>query len=391
MQRSVTLIAGLAFLALTGTFMSQAPQAEASRPLLPILAPKPAPPPVVPPVQPPLSVDPAGPVRGTMILVYGSGWRGHSGDAARQLLTERGDVFLARGWRVVSIDYEEGTAGLQSVLDAAGGELARGSGNGPVCVYGESSGAHLALMAATRLSAIDCVIGVGTPTDLQLYVDEAAGTSDGRVTLVSGQITRLFGTTAATTAPWDLVSLAPAMHADVLLVHEDDDVMVSLGHSQRFKAARPTTQLIELPAGDKGDPVMRFAHGTTSTAGRAYFGSAAGAFADRAIANERAERTARTSGCSNVSRPVSEIGANGLRGTLGCMARKFARTLPAGSQRWRKTSVVLHGKVDAARLWARLTTSKSGRLALVASGRRRAKITVKPGDPSRVILRALAR
>jgi acetyl esterase/lipase len=325
-----------------------------------------------------------------MIIVYGSGWSGHSGAAARQLLTERGDVFLSRGWRVVSIDYEAGPAGLQDVLDAAGSELARGSGNGPVCIYGESSGAHLALMAAASLGAIDCVIGVGTPTDLQLYVDEAAGTSDGRVTLVAQQITRLFGTTPATTAPWNLVSLAPAIHADVLLVHEADDVMVSLGHSQRFKAARPTTQLIELPAGDESDPTTRFAHGTTSTAGRAYFTLTAAAFADRAIANQSAERSAQTSGCSNASRPVREIGAGGLRSTLGCMARKFSRSLPASPRRWRQTSVNLHGKVDAARLWARLAASTGGRLALVASGKRRAKITVKPGDRSRVTLRALA-
>ena len=62
-----------------------------------------------------------------------------------------------------------GQAGLQDVLDAAGSELARIGDNGPVCIYGESAGAHLALVAAERLRAIDCVIGLGTPTDLPLY------------------------------------------------------------------------------------------------------------------------------------------------------------------------------------------------------------------------------
>lgn len=84
-------------------------------------------------------------------MVYGSGWSGHNRQAQDELLKSPGSLFLARGWRVVSIDYNEGAAGLQDVLNATGAELARTSGDGPVCIYGESSGAHLALVAASRL------------------------------------------------------------------------------------------------------------------------------------------------------------------------------------------------------------------------------------------------
>lgn len=91
-------------------------------------------------------------------------------------------------------------------------------------------------MAAARLRAIDCVIGLGAPTDLHRYTVEAALSSDGRVRLVSAQIMRLFGTSAETTAPWNLVALAPSIHADVMLLHEADDELVPASHRS---ASRP--------------------------------------------------------------------------------------------------------------------------------------------------------
>ena len=163
----LVFIALLALAGLFGTHPAQAAAAPVSRSSL--LKPKPKPVPVIAPVAEPISADPAGPARGTMILVHAGGWAGHDAHAQKLLMDRPGDLLLARGWRVVSIDYEEGTAGLQDVLNAAGNELARKSTDGPVCIYGESSGAHLALVAAQRLRAIDCVIGLGTPTDLPLY------------------------------------------------------------------------------------------------------------------------------------------------------------------------------------------------------------------------------
>lgn len=392
MSRSLprpTAVALLTLLALVGALALHAAQAHAALPFrLPTLKPKAPPTPVVQPVQAPLSADPAGPARGTMILVHAGGWAGHDGYAQSELLKNPGDLFLARGWRVVSIDYEEGTGGLQDVLNAAGAELARNSSAGPLCVYGESSGAHLALMAAAKLRAIDCVIGVGTPTDLHQYTVEASVSADDRVKLVSGQIMRLFGTTPETTAAWNLVALAPSIHADVLLVHEVDDELVTASHAQRFQAARPTTQLIELAPGDKNDPSTDFMHGTVSDIGRGQYMSGIGAFADRAVGARAAERVASSKGCSQVARSVAEIGAKGLFSALRCLARKDARALPSSSGRWRETSVKLRGEVNAARVWRFLRSTKSGQRALAATARRRAKVTVRTGDRSRVTLRA---
>ena len=382
-------VALLVLLTLCALFALQAAQAHAALPFkLPTLKPKAPPTPVVQPVQAPVSADPAGPARGTMILVHAGGWAGHDGYAQNELLKDPGDLFLARGWRVVSIDYEEGAGGLQDLLNTAGAELARRTSDGPLCIYGESSGAHLAIMAASRLRAIDCVIGVGTPTDLHQYTVEASASTDDRVKLVSGQIMRLFGGTPETTAAWNLVSLAPSIHADVMLVHETDDGLVTASHGQRFQAARPTTQLVELAPGDPGNPANDFMHGTVSDVGRGQYMSGIGSFADRAVAARAAERDAARTGCEQVSRSVSEIGPKGLQEALRCLARSAARTLPSDSGGWRETSVKLRGEVNAARVWSYLRSTRNGQRALAAAAKRRAKVIVRTGDRSRVTLRA---
>jgi hypothetical protein len=391
MPRSLARIATVVSVAAVGLFGVHAPRADAALPFrLPsILQPKPKPVPVIPPVAEPISADPAGGfARGTVILVHAGGWAGHDGNAQDQLMTSPGNLFLQRGWRVVSIDYDDGVDGLQDVLDTAGAELARGTGDGPLCIYGESSGAHLALVAAARLRAVDCVIGLGTPTDLALYEAEGSASADARVRQVAGQITKFFGTTMEQTAPWNLVSLAPSIHADVLLIHEADDSVVPPIHALRFQVARPTTQVVALEPGDPDDSSTDFMHGTVSAIGRAHYESAIGAIADRAVAARDAERNAARTGCSLVNRSLGEIGLPGLQVGLRCLARKDAEALRAGTGGWQQTSVKMRGEVNAARIWGYLRGTKSGRRALAAAAKRRAKVLVQTGDRSRVTLRA---
>ena len=373
----------IALLALAGLFGSHPAQAAAAPfSLGSLLKPKPVAP-VIAPVAEPISADPAGPARGTMILVHAGGWAGHDAHAQKLLMDRPGDLLLARGWRVVSIDYEEGTAGLQDVLNAAGNELARKSTDGPVCIYGESSGAHLALVAAQRLRAIDCVVGLGTPTDFPLYEAEATASLDERLKLVLSQIKRFFGDTVDSLAQWNPLSLAPAIRSDVLLVHEADDQVVSGEHDARFRAARPTTQTVTLEAGGS-----QFVHGTVSDAGRAMYESSIGAFADRAVDAHRAERSGARTGCSGTARSLDEVGIPGLVSRLRCLARKDDTARRASSRAWQRTDVKLRGEVNAARIWASLRETVSGRRALAAAAKRRAKVTVRPGDRSRVVLRA---
>lgn len=390
MTRSPARLLRLAFVALLAlaALLGSHPAQAAAEPLdlSQLLQPDPAA--VIPPVAEPMTADPAGRARGTMILVHAGGWAGHDAHAQRLLMERPGQLLLASGWRVVSLDYEEGTAGLQDVLDAAGKELQRNSTDGPICIYGESAGAHLALVAAKRLRSIDCVIGLGAPTDLSLYESEAAASPDLRLKLVASQIDRFFGSTSAQRAPWNLVSLAPSIHADVLLMREADDDVVSAQHDAGFRAARPTTQLVDLQAGNRGDPGAQFVHGTVSDAGRGRYVSTIRAFAGRAAAAHRAERRAARTKCTGVARTVAEIGLERVRSTLRCLARKDRAARRAGSRNWRRSSVRLHGEVNAARIWSALRRTQSGRRALSAAGKRRAKVTIRTGAPSRVVLRA---
>jgi hypothetical protein len=48
----------------------------------------------------------------------------------------------------------------------------------------------------------------------------------------------------------------------------------------------------------------------------------------------------------------------------------------------------MRGEVNAARIWRSLRATRSGRRALAATAKRRAKVTVSTGARSRVILRA---
>ncbi|MDP2712192.1 MAG: alpha/beta hydrolase [Solirubrobacteraceae bacterium] len=371
-------------LVLVGMFIVRAPQASALD--LPLLKPRPAPAPAVAPVHKPISSDPGGPARGTVIMVHAGGWAGHDAHAQGLLLDSPGDIFRARGWRVVSIDYHEGTAGLQDVLDAVGAELARRTGNGPLCLYGESSGAHLALVAAARMRSINCVIGLGTPTDLPSYQAEAVVAGDDRIRVVAYQMARFFGNTPETMAPWNLVALAPRIQADVLLLQESDDQIVSAQHRERFRAVRPTTQVVELEAGDTA-----FMHGTVSAAGRSRYAAAIGSFADRVVAARNAERSAARTGCSKVGRSVREIDRPELFGALRCLARKDGTARREGNGSWSRTSVRMYGEVNAARLWSQLRRTVSGRRALVAADKRRAQLTLHASERSQIILRALKR
>jgi acetyl esterase/lipase len=389
MSRSLARATAIVLLAAGAALAAQVTPAFAS--LSSLLAPPPPPVNVIPPVQPPVAADPVGPPVGTMLIVHGGGWTGHDGDVQRHLLTARGDLFLARGWRVVSIDYNEGPQGIQDVMDAAGAELSRGTSSGPLCIYGESSGGHIALMAAARMRSIDCVIAVGTPTDLKLYADEEAGNADPRVGLVTSQIARLFGTTDDALAPFNLVTLAPQIRADVLLVREADDALVMADQAQRFIDARPTTQFLQLEPGDPSNPQAAFLHGTTTDAGRVLYASTAGAFVDRAVENHRAEAAARAAGCSKVTRTVRDAGEGVLQGALRCLARKQSGSLPSNVGGWRQTSLRLRGDVNAARLWAQLDESRSGRLALAATARARTRVIAQIGDRTRVLVQALGR
>ena len=268
MSAARAIVAALACAALAGCGAQEEPQ------------PPPAGPPAVA-----ATADPEGPARATMIMVHAGGWAGHDARAQQILMRSPGALLRHRGWRVVSIDYEEGTAGLDDVLHTIASEIARKTSNGPLCLYGESSGAHLALVAAARRGKeIDCVIGLGTPADLKLF-EATAKARDQRI--VAAQMRKFFGTTATELAPWDPVTLAPQIDADVLLMREGDDELVPAIQSAHFAAAHPSTKVVTLDPGDPADASTHFVHGTISAQGREEYNAAIASFAARARRQHR--------------------------------------------------------------------------------------------------------
>ncbi|MDQ3850387.1 MAG: hypothetical protein M3296_07220, partial [Actinomycetota bacterium] len=271
----------------------------------------PAPAPVVTSVSPPV-VASAASVRGTMIMLHGGGWTGPDRYAQENLVEQPGRLLVEHGWRVVSVDYHAGQSGLQDVLDAAGAELAGPSGR-LLCLYGESSGAHLALVAAARLRAVDCVAAVGVPTDLEAYRSEVGASGDFDRRRVADLLDETFGSTPDERAPWEPVRIAGDIDADLLLMHQSDDHLVLEDQVQRLLAVRPTTEAVELEGGDPATPGDPWLHGTLSGVGRAHYVGAIGDFVDRVAADYRTARAAARLRCAGVNRRLARTGLAPLR------------------------------------------------------------------------------
>lgn len=327
---------------------------------------------------------PSSAVRGTMLMVHGGGWQGPGPVSQKAVMALSGDTLSQRGWRVVSIDYHAGAAGLQDVLDAAGSELAQPTGD-PLCIYGESGGAQLALVAASLLPEIDCVIGFAPPAAFEAYLTEVRASRDPERQLVADQIAAVWGPTPAARAPYDPIKVARSISADVLLMRAADDPLIPAAQIDHFVAARPTTQRLELESAST--TAHSEYHGTLSDNGRNQYRAALGSIVDRAAAAHDAERSAERTGCKDVTGSVTQVGVARVQSALRCLARADKLARNAGAARAMTTSRRIRGEVDAARAWHLLRTSVRGRRALAALTTGHATTTIRIGDPTRVTLR----
>lgn len=214
-----------------------------------------------------------------MILVHGGAWRGPDSREQARLLREPGDLLLRRRWRVVSVDYRRGAQGLRDVV-AAIERLGPRRGGAPLCLYGESAGGQLALVAAARRPSVDCVIAAGAPTDFQAYFASAATAAEPLQRQVADLIRRIFGTTPEATAPWEPVRLARRIEADVLLLRAANDPLIPLDQMKRFRSVRPATRFVEL----EGGGAHPWVHASLSARGERVLRSTVAAFVDRAAA-----------------------------------------------------------------------------------------------------------
>jgi acetyl esterase/lipase len=114
----------------------------------------------------PLLLD-AYPAAGrSVIVVHGGQWTGGARDETR--VVQLCNALQARGVACFSIDYELAPASqwptqLQNMRDAL--SWVQANANPDVSVWGQSSGAHLALMLAFDTPGVRSVIGWSSPTD----------------------------------------------------------------------------------------------------------------------------------------------------------------------------------------------------------------------------------
>ena len=96
------------------------------------------------------------------------------------------------------------TAGLQDVLDAAGASCAHADG-GLLCIYGESAGAQLALVAAERLRASTASSRSARRPTSRPTSTEAATSHDARPQDHRQPDRAVWGSTLEALAPWNPV------------------------------------------------------------------------------------------------------------------------------------------------------------------------------------------
>jgi acetyl esterase/lipase len=205
-----------------------------------------------------LVADPGRAARGTVLLVHGGGWKGYDRGDQRAILAFPGASLRQAGWRVVSVDYAPGAAGLASVNAAIAREH-------PGCLYGESSGAHLALLAAAASPTVRCVIAAGAPTDFAAWHREAIMRKQRGEPLslaaYDTAVTQAFG--ARDVDRWDPVRTAHAVRARVLLVRQRDDAIIPANQVASYRRADPAAKEYVVAPGDE-----HWLHGTISAAGR---------------------------------------------------------------------------------------------------------------------------
>ena len=111
---------------------------------------------------------PAGAASGTVILVPGSGFRG-VGPKKEIRLSIASQHWNDWGFRTRITRYREGREGLRDVRAEIAWAV-RERPDDPICIYGESSGGTLALVAAASEEAsVRCIVISVSPTDQETW------------------------------------------------------------------------------------------------------------------------------------------------------------------------------------------------------------------------------
>jgi acetyl esterase/lipase len=345
----------------------------------PVPAPEPAPAP--PTVSPPIVSSPAKPV-GTVLLMHKGGWAGPDRAKQEAMMSFPGQAFVDLGWRTVSVDYEAGEAGLQSVKDAIGAELVQ-SGDQPLCLYGESAGGHLALLAAAQIPGVDCVIAFGAPTDFTAYSDAVHASGDiAAIGTYESKVVGTFGEPGSATATWEPAKVARMINADVLVARQADDAFIPWNQVTALRKALPVVSTLTTAVGDLLDPGKPYLHGTLSDGARNQLLGAISSFTRRAVANAAIAEWGREQHCAGANATLARSGTLRFRRAVACLVAR-RRADSATGIRIRTVSVGVAGQVTPARaVHALLARTEGARAARDTS--RLVSVRVRQSAHSRI-------
>lgn len=189
--------------------------------------------------------QPASP-RATVVMVPGSGFNGaRVRNALRMSFKE--DVWRSWGFRTKVAPYRRGKAGLVDVTRVVRRAVRETPGL-PLCVYGESSGGTWALLVATRVADVDCVIALAAPTDQETL---ARAADYGAQHLARTVWPRYFGSSPGDDVyePFDVWSASAPPPIPVLAVYSDGDTIVPAQQGELFAPISGFVELRVLPRG----------------------------------------------------------------------------------------------------------------------------------------------
>lgn len=186
--------------------------------------------------------------RALVMLVHGGGWRGPD-PQAYQATAALAPIFEAQGYATLTFDYRTGAEGVADAERFYAAARRRVGAGVPICAYGASAGATIALLLAAHHPEMRCVVALAGPTDLPALAHQPGGAT------AYAMAVRAFGEA-------NLRRFSPALHASdikarLLLVAAANDPLVPLAQTAEMAHAVPGTRRIVLPPGDLG---ARFVH-----------------------------------------------------------------------------------------------------------------------------------
>jgi acetyl esterase/lipase len=173
-----------------------------------------------------------------VVMIHGGGWRSVGPRAVAGITADRPRL-RSWGYRTDVVRYRAFRHAFPDVLAAYDALRRRVGRDTPICAYGASAGAQMALMLAIRRPEVACVISRAGPTELQRLP-----------AWLRRRARKAFGRRLARWSP-----AAYRLFVPILLEHATDDRIVPFGQMAAMHRVAPRSEALALNPG-----AARFVH-----------------------------------------------------------------------------------------------------------------------------------